>query len=155
MRSQHTHMQFLGQASLQIPKLQYMCSNAWLAFLRIPIPDTLFKALLPTVTKTVITSIKNPLALSDFLTKATDQGGLVGILALQGLFVLVTQHGLEHPGFYNRLYALLTPQVLSCCHCFANGVPVNWCLQSCPGRHGTNAPTLVLGVFQPCCFAFC
>ena len=55
--------------------------------------------------------IKNPIALSDFFTKAVDQGGLSGILALQGLFFLVTEHGLEHPEFYERLYSLLVPQV--------------------------------------------
>eukprot|EP00892_Ulva_mutabilis_P007570 jgi/Ulvmu1/5185/UM021_0202.1 len=88
-------------------------SDAWLAFLRLPMPEPLLKGLLPVVTSKVIANIKNPVALSDFLTKATEQGGLVGILALQGLFLLVTQHGLEHPDFYKRLYALLTPQVFT------------------------------------------
>ena len=31
------------------------------------------------------------------------------MLALNGIFVLVTQHGLEYPAFYARLYALLEP----------------------------------------------
>ncbi len=34
-------------------------------------------------------------------------GGLIGMLALNGIFVLVTQHGLEYPNFYARLYALV------------------------------------------------
>lgn len=42
---------------------------------------------------------------------ATPAGGLLGVLALNGIFVLVTRHGLEYPHFYARLYALLTPEV--------------------------------------------
>ena len=88
-----------------------MCSEAWMAFLQIPLPKQLFQELLPELTTNVMRHIKNPIALSDFFTKAVDQGGLSGILALQGLFFLVTEHGLEHPEFYERLYSLLVPQV--------------------------------------------
>lgn len=49
--------------------------------------------------------------LCDFLTAALDSGGYIGILALNGLFVLVTKHGLEYAGFYKRLYGLLHPDV--------------------------------------------
>jgi U3 small nucleolar RNA-associated protein 19 len=88
------------------------CSEAWLALLRLPLPERLFQELLPEVTTKVLKHIKNPLVLSDFFTKAVEHGGLIGILALQGLFYLVTEHGLEHPEFYQRLYGLLQPQVL-------------------------------------------
>jgi U3 small nucleolar RNA-associated protein 19 len=87
------------------------CSDAWLAFLRLPIPEDLFKRLLQVLTSTVLPNIRNPVLLSDFLTHAVMRGGLIGILAMHGLFVLVTQHGLEYPRFYEQLYGLLTPQV--------------------------------------------
>jgi hypothetical protein len=32
------------------------------------------------------------------------------MLALHGIFLLVTRHGLEYPRFYARLYQLLTPE---------------------------------------------
>ena len=35
-------------------------------------------------------------------------GGMTGMLALNGLFILVTRHGLEYPAFFRRLYGLLT-----------------------------------------------
>lgn len=59
----------------------------------------------------VIPHLTNPLLLSDFLTGAIDLGSLLGILALNGLFILMTQHGLEYPSFYVRLYgaSLLRP----------------------------------------------
>jgi U3 small nucleolar RNA-associated protein 19 len=31
------------------------------------------------------------------------------MLALNGIFRLVTRHGLEYPAFYARLYGLITP----------------------------------------------
>ena len=38
------------------------------------------------------------------------------MLALHGIFILVTQHGLEYPHFFMRLYALLTPDIFSARH---------------------------------------
>jgi U3 small nucleolar RNA-associated protein 19 len=43
-------------------------------------------------------------------------GGLVGMLALNGIFQLVTRHGLEYPHFYTRLYNLLTLDAFSSKH---------------------------------------
>lgn len=37
-------------------------------------------------------------------------------MALSGLFILMTQHGLEYPNFYAKLYALLTPSVFLAKH---------------------------------------
>ena len=38
------------------------------------------------------------------------------MLALHGIFLLVTKHGLEYPRFFERLYALLTPDVFTARH---------------------------------------
>lgn len=37
-------------------------------------------------------------------------GELLGVLALNGLFVLMAQHGLEYPQFYVRLYGAISPE---------------------------------------------
>lgn len=51
----------------------------------------------------------NPLVLADFLTSAYQtQSNASKILALHGLYVLLTQHNLEYPFFFGRLYSLLT-----------------------------------------------
>ena len=52
----------------------------------------------------VLPHLTNPLLLSDFLTRAINLGSMLGMLALNGLFVLMTQHGLEYVQFYSRLY---------------------------------------------------
>ena len=53
---------------------------------------------------------------SDFLTRSYDIGGVVSVMALSSLFILMTQHGLEYPNFYNKLYALLEPSVFMAKH---------------------------------------
>ena len=76
-----------------------------------PLPEHIYKRVLQVLTSAVIPRMTNPVLLADFLTRAIDRRGLVGILALHGLFALVTQHGYEYPQFYRRLYSLLSPQV--------------------------------------------
>ena len=53
---------------------------------------------------------------SDFLTRSYDIGGLVSVMALSSLFILMTQHGLEYPNFYEKLYALLAPSIFMAKH---------------------------------------
>ncbi|KAK9836980.1 hypothetical protein WJX81_004282 [Elliptochloris bilobata] len=84
-------------------------SGAWLALLRMPLPDDIFRKVLVRLHADVLPHLINPLLLTDFLTNALDRGGLNGMLALHGIFTLVTRHGLEYPRFYERLYQLLTP----------------------------------------------
>jgi hypothetical protein len=38
------------------------------------------------------------------------------MLALNGIFLLVTRHGLEYPPFYRRLYTLLTQEAFAAKH---------------------------------------
>ena len=103
-------------------------SEAWLSFLRMELPMDIYKVRVvgtaratPTAELTsalhsrlqkvlaqlhvaVVPALTNPLLLSDFLTRAVNLGAMLGMLALNGLFLLMTQHGLEYPQFYVRLY---------------------------------------------------
>ena len=90
---------------------QKALSDAWIAFLKLQVPFDCYRSLLTRLHNTIIPSLVNPLLLSDFLTHALDRGGLDGMLALNGIFILVTQHGLEYPKFYERLYGLLDSDV--------------------------------------------
>lgn len=49
---------------------------------------------------------------ADWLGGTVDRGGAHALLAMNGLFVLMTQYNLDYPNFYPRLYSLLTPEVL-------------------------------------------
>lgn len=100
------------------PKLQKQAfSNAWLAFLQMDLPDDIYKKVLEQLHSVVIPHLPNPLLLSDFLSASLDRKeGLTAILALNGIFLLVTKHGLEYPHFYRRLYGLLKPEVFKAKH---------------------------------------
>lgn len=55
----------------------------------------------------------SPLLLSDFLTDAYKCGGDIAVLALSGLFVLITQYSLECSDYYSKLYQLITPRAFA------------------------------------------
>lgn len=55
--------------------------------------------------------MQDPQMLCDFLSLVLDSGGIMGILALNGIFVLVTKHGIEYPSFYKKLYGLLRSDI--------------------------------------------
>lgn len=64
----------------------------------------------------VLPHLTNPLVLADYLTGCFSSGGIISILALQGLFLLMLDHGLEYPNYYEQLYSLLTPDVFASRH---------------------------------------
>lgn len=55
----------------------------------------------------ILPHLAKPNLLHDFLVDALDAGGATSLLALNGLFTLMTSHNLNYPSFYSRLYALL------------------------------------------------
>ncbi len=96
-------------ASAKLRRKAY--SEAWMAFLCLSLPNDIYRKSLSRLHDLVIPNLTTPLLLSDFLTHSLNRGGLDGMLALNGIFILVTQHGLEYPKFYERLYGLFTPDI--------------------------------------------
>ncbi|CAN4107314.1 unnamed protein product [Withania somnifera] len=97
-------------------KMKLKFSKAWISFLRLPLPVDVYKEVLVNLHQVVIPYLSNPLMLCDFLTRSYDIGGVVSVMALSSLFVLMTQHGLEYPNFYEKLYALLEPSIFMAKH---------------------------------------
>ncbi|KAL3637345.1 hypothetical protein CASFOL_019644 [Castilleja foliolosa] len=97
-------------------KMKLKFSKAWISFLRLPLPLDTYKEVLVKLHQGVIPYLSNPIMLCDFLTQSYDIGGVVSVMALSSLFILMTQHGLEYPNFYNKLYALLEPSVFMAKH---------------------------------------
>ncbi|KAK8944837.1 hypothetical protein KSP39_PZI007830 [Platanthera zijinensis] len=91
-------------------------TKAWLSFLKLPLPLDVYKEVLASLHQNVIPYMSNPIILCDFLTRSYDIGGAISVTALSGLFILMTQHGLEYPKFYEKLYALLKPDVFAAKH---------------------------------------
>lgn len=90
-------------------------SRAWLAVLQLPLPTSALKQVLMHLPSHVLPLVPQPLRFSDFLLQAYDShqhdSGIISILALEGLFLLMTRHGLEYVNFYQQLYRLITPQL--------------------------------------------
>lgn len=86
--------------------------EAWLSLLRLPlsIPNT--KSLLLTMSSRIAPTFTRPTLLMDFLVDAYASGGTTALLALNGLFYLISTKNLDYPNFYPALYALLTRDVL-------------------------------------------
>ncbi|CAN7126462.1 unnamed protein product [Brassica rapa subsp. narinosa] len=59
---------------------------------------------------------KDRLVSVKFNSFSYDIGGVVSVMALSSLFILMTEHGLEYPNFYEKLYALLVPSVFVAKH---------------------------------------
>ncbi|XWS54451.1 hypothetical protein CRYUN_Cryun10bG0090300 [Craigia yunnanensis] len=97
-------------------KMKLKFTKAWISFLRLPIPIDVYKEVLATLHQEVIPHLSNPIILCDFLTRSYDIGGVVSVMALSSLFILMTQHGLEYPNFYEKLYALLAPSIFMAKH---------------------------------------
>ncbi|KAL1188486.1 Protein NUCLEOLAR COMPLEX ASSOCIATED 4 [Cardamine amara subsp. amara] len=97
-------------------RMKLKFTKAWISFLRLPLPLDVYKEVLASIHQTVIPHLSNPTMLCDFLTKSYDIGGVVSVMALSSLFILMTQHGLEYPNFYEKLYVLLVPSVFVAKH---------------------------------------
>lgn len=55
--------------------------------------------------------LDKPVLLTDFLMDSLDADGPIGLLALQGVFLLVTQHNLEYPNIFTKLYSMFEPEI--------------------------------------------
>lgn len=69
-------------------------SQVWLGFLRHPLDGTTYKDILSSMHVNLLPHLVEPRLLIDFLVQAYDQGGVVALLALNGLFTLITKHNL-------------------------------------------------------------
>lgn len=101
----------VSSGRLLAKRLKSKMSKAWMLFLTLRLPLDVYKKILATLHKTVVPYLTNPILLSDFLTRSYDIGGVVSVMALNSLFILITQHGLEYPDFYNKLYTLIEPSI--------------------------------------------
>ena len=91
-------------------------SGVWSAFTSCDAPGPLRLHFLTAVGTHILPFLTRPVVLSDYLTECFAAGGLTAVLALEGLFVLMLEHDLEYPSFYDKLYSLVTPDAFSTRH---------------------------------------
>lgn len=91
-------------------------SACWLEFIQgvsSHAPE-LHRPILLILNERVIPYMATPTLLADYLTESYNAGGLVSLLALNGLFTLMHKHNLDYPSFFPKLYSLLDDKIFHC-----------------------------------------
>ncbi|KAI0229333.1 Maturation and nuclear export of 40S ribosomal subunits interacting protein, partial [Massospora cicadina] len=86
--------------------------EAWLSLFRLPLSANVLKRVLLAFHQRILPHMLNPVALLDFLTHCYDRGGVISLLALNGLFTLIHKHNMDYPHFYTKLYQRFTRDLL-------------------------------------------
>jgi len=92
------------------PKVLDTC---WLSFLdqKFWFSPEVYKRVLLSMDQDIFPNVSSPLRFADFLTASFNLGGIIGLLALTGLFTLMTKYNLEEQKYYTKLYSLVTLSV--------------------------------------------
>lgn len=91
--------------------------EAWLAVFRSTLSRDQRKAIVNIVTRQILPWFLGQVELlTDFLTDSFNSGGAMSLLALNGIFHLMTEKNLDYPDFYTKLYSLLDEDVLHSKH---------------------------------------
>lgn len=69
-------------------------SDCWLSLLKLPLSEESHRKILLILHKRILPHMTEPKLLMDFLTDSYNIGGGVSLLALNGLFTLITEHNL-------------------------------------------------------------
>ncbi|KAM0735944.1 Nucleolar complex protein 4-like protein B [Formica fusca] len=86
-------------------------NKVWGCVMHWELTPQLHKQLLLVLLERVMPHLEKPILLTDFLMDSLDVDGPIGVLALQGVFVLVTKHNLEYPNIFTKLYSMFEPEI--------------------------------------------
>ena len=103
-----------GESKFQLDnkEMKKHFGNCWLQILKCKINLDQYKRVLTILHDKVLPFLPKPLLLTDFLLSSYNVGGSISLLALSGVFTLISKHNLEYPEFYSKLYQLFTPELL-------------------------------------------
>ncbi|KAM0200957.1 hypothetical protein ACHAPA_011261 [Fusarium lateritium] len=90
--------------------------EAWLALMTLVDEDKSRKRILDVISTVIAPWFTKPELLSDFLTDCYNGGGSMSLLALSGVFYLISERNLDYPSFYSKLYSLLDRDILHSKH---------------------------------------
>ncbi|OMJ09661.1 hypothetical protein AYI69_g10564 [Smittium culicis] len=86
--------------------------ESWISFMKLPLSADLYKQTLSLIHRRILPGIQAPFRLMDFLSVSYDSGGAISLLALNGLYTLISKYNLTYPDFYIKLYALFDKNLL-------------------------------------------
>ncbi|KAF2754083.1 CBF-domain-containing protein [Pseudovirgaria hyperparasitica] len=90
--------------------------DAWLSVFRSNLSQQQRKRILSIMARRIVPLLLMPEVLMDFLTDCYNEGGSLSLLALSGLYHLMTEKNLDYPSFYEKLYSLLDSELLHSKH---------------------------------------
>jgi U3 small nucleolar RNA-associated protein 19 len=90
--------------------------EAWLATMRVGLSKDQRKTILSSFSHQIAPWFQQPEMLMDFLTDSYNVGGATSLLALSGLYYLISEKNLDYPSFYLKLYSLLDEGLLHSKH---------------------------------------
>lgn len=90
--------------------------EAWLATMRAGLSKAQRKTILSSFSHQIAPWFQQPEMLMDFLTDSYNVGGATSLLALSGLYYLISEKNLDYPSFYLKLYSLLDEGLLHSKH---------------------------------------
>ncbi|KAF4998454.1 hypothetical protein FGRMN_3143 [Fusarium graminum] len=90
--------------------------EAWLALMTLVDEEKPRKRILDVISTVIAPWFTKPELLSDFLTDCYNGGGSMSLLALSGVFYLISERNLDYPSFYSKLYSLLDRDILHSKH---------------------------------------
>ncbi|OAL07414.1 CBF-domain-containing protein [Phaeosphaeriaceae sp. SRC1lsM3a] len=90
--------------------------EAWLATMRCGLTKEQRKSVLMAFSNQIAPWFQQPEMLMDFLTDSYNVGGATSLLALSGLYFLISEKNLDYPSFYIKLYSLLDEGLLHSKH---------------------------------------
>ncbi|XP_031778710.1 nucleolar complex protein 4 homolog B [Nasonia vitripennis] len=86
-------------------------NKVWSCIMHWELTPQIHKQLLIVLLERVMPHLEKPVLMTDFLMDSLDADGPIGLLALQGVFVLVTKHNLEYPNIFTKLYSMFEPEI--------------------------------------------
>lgn len=108
-----------SQSKSPVPSLsayKSQAQSAWLATLQGGVSKEEKKAILSVFSHQIAPWFQQPEMLMDFLSDSYDVGGATSLLALSGLYYLISEKNLDYPSFYQKLYSLLDESLLHSKH---------------------------------------
>lgn len=85
--------------------------ECWVNILKQPLSSKLHRNVLLILHSKIVPFVKQPEMFISFLSESYDSGGISSLLALNGLYHLMTRCNLDYPKFWIQLYALLVPDI--------------------------------------------
>lgn len=98
--------------AIKVPKILSPSSHRaqiaalWVAIMGLSLSPGETRTVLEQMTYSIVPYFSRPQLLFDFLTDAYNAGGVISLLAINGVYELIKVKNLDYPMFYNKLYAL-------------------------------------------------